>query len=74
MTSDNVKAILMIVTAGAIAYGLYRTGAVVSDAVATVGETLSTDLNPASNQNIIYENTPSFIKEGLYSFFDAVGL
>jgi hypothetical protein len=74
MTSDNVKSILMLVTAAAVAYGLYRSAVVVGDVADKVGETLSTDLNPASDQNIIYSNTPDWIKEGLFSFYDAVGL
>lgn len=57
VSSDNVKSILMIGATAFIVWKLYQAGKAVGAATEAVAETISTTLNPASDQNFIYRGT-----------------
>jgi len=72
---DQIKSVVMLATIAGVAYVTYKTYTAGVQAIETAGDVLSTDLNPASDQNIIYQNAPDSIRNGLFDpVFSALGL
>ena len=73
---DQIKSVVMLATIAGVAYVAYKTYTAGAQAIETAGDVLSTDLNPASNQNFVYQNlTPDSVKNGLFDpVFSALGL
>ncbi len=70
---NKIKSALMIAGIGAAIYGVYR----LKKTSEKIGEVIESDLNPASKDNVVFKNTPDFIKGGFNSFFaglDSIGL
>jgi len=67
----------MQIKTGLILVGLLAGGVVVYRAKQTATKAITETFNPASDKNIVYNNTPQPVKNGLNSFWgalDKVGL
>lgn len=58
------------VTAYLVVSRAVKTGGEIKDAVV---ETVTTDLNPASRENVIYRNIPDSVKTGFFDWLDSFG-
>ncbi|MFK5951325.1 MAG: hypothetical protein QM500_21430 [Methylococcales bacterium] len=73
----QIKSVLMLVGIVGAGYLAYKTYSTANDALETASEIITEDLNPASDENIVYTNTPAIVKDGLNGFWgalDSVGL
>lgn len=60
-----------IAGAGYLAWKAYKKAGEIAQGVQDVA---TTTLNPGSTENVVYKNTPDFVKEGLFKFYSAIGL
>lgn len=67
LTSDNVKAGIMILGAIGAVYVVYK-------AKKEATEIITIKLNPASSGNLIYQHTPQAVKNGFMKFYEMIGL
>lgn len=74
MTSDKVKAYLMLAGAAGVVYMIYKAKQGMTAAVETAEILVKEDLNPASDQNVIYRNVPLSVKDKIMNFYEWVGL
>lgn len=73
----QIKSAVMLASLAIGGYLVWRASQKVGEAIDTAEEIITTDLNPASSDNIVYTNTPDVVKDGFNSFFgalDSVGL
>ncbi|MFK5947954.1 MAG: hypothetical protein QM500_04175 [Methylococcales bacterium] len=74
---DQIKSVAMIAGIGGVLYLAWKAKKAaegVSDAVAVI---VTEKINPASNKNIVFTNTPDIVKKGFTSIFaglDSIGL
>jgi len=74
---DTIKSVLMLAGIGGALYLAYKAKKGTDQFVKQAEVAVTKTLNPASSENVVYTNTPNFIKSGFNSVFaglDSVGL
>lgn len=57
LSSDNVKSFLMLAVAGIVVYEVHKAYKATGQLVSSAEQVASTTLNPASDQNFVYQGT-----------------